>query len=344
MARQVLNSTQLSRRRLSLALPLMAFGLVVPPVRARAGVVQASRSLMGTRVDLTLQGADEAALGHAAEAAFTEMRRLADMMSRYRSTSVLNAINLSAGLQAVKVPAELMQVLKMAQSAALSSGGGFDVTVGSLRAWNFDPAQPSIATAAQVAAQLKLVDFRALVLDERAGTAYLTQRGMRLDLGGIAKLPIVQAGMQRLRREGVVNAMINGGGDVLVEGQLNGRAWRVGLRDPRQPERLLGSVSLARGFVAASGDYERFVMHEGQRLHHVLNPRTGYPTQGPHGVALVSEQLEAINGLGTAIMVAGAPAGRERLARTPGVDALIVDADNSLWLSPGMAQRLERSA
>ena len=344
MARQVLNHTQLSRRRLSLALPLMAFGLVVPPVRARTGVVQASRTLMGTRVDLTLLGADEAALGHAAEAAYAEMRRLADMMSRYRSTSVLNAINLSAGLQAVKVPAELMQVLKMAQSAALSSDGGFDATVGSLRAWNFDPAQPFIATAAQVAAQVKLVDFRALVLDQRAGTAYLTQRGMRLDLGGIAKLPIVLAGMQRLRREGVVNAMINGGGDVLVNGQLDGRAWRVGLRDPRQPERLLGTVSLQRGFVAASGDYERFVMHEGKRLHHVLNPRTGYPTQGPHGVALISEQLEAINGLGTAIMVAGASAGRERLARTPGVDAMIVDADNSLWLSPGMAQRLERGA
>lgn len=344
MAPKLLGSAQLSRRRLSLALPLLAFGLVVPSVRAGAGVVQASRTLMGTRVDLTLQGADEAALGHAAELAYAEMRRLADMMSRYRSTSVLNAINLSAGLQAVKVPAELMQVLKMAQSAALSSDGGFDATVGSLRAWNFDPAQPSIATAAQVAAQVKLVDFRALVLDERAGTAYLTQRGMRLDLGGIAKLPIVQAGMQRLRREGVVNAMINGGGDVLVNGQLNGRAWRVGLRDPRQPERLLGSVALERGFVAASGDYERFVMHEGKRLHHVLNPRTGYPTQGPHGVALVSEQLEAVNGLGTAIMVAGAQAGRERLARTPGVDALIVDADNSLWLSPGMAQRLGRGA
>jgi thiamine biosynthesis lipoprotein len=85
-------------------------------------------------------------------------------------------------------------------------------------------------------------------------------------------------------------------------------------------------------------------MHQGRRLHHVLDPHTGYPTQGPHGVALVSEQLEAINGLGTAIMVAGAKAGRARVARAPGLDALIVDADNSLWLSPGMARRLGSDA
>ena len=147
--------------------------------------------------------------------------------------------------------------------------------------------------------------------------------------------------MLQLQKHGVQNAMINGGGDVLVHGQLNGRPWRVGLRDPRQPERLLGVVALNRGFVAASGDYERYFMHQGKRLHHILDPRTGYPSQGPHGVALVSEQLDAINGLGAAIMVAGAAAGRARLQQARGVDALIVDADHSLWLSPGMAQRLQ---
>lgn len=101
-------------------------------------------------------------------------------------------------------------------------------------------------------------------------------------------------------------------------------------------------VSLNHGFVAASGDYERFVMHEGKRLHHILDPKTGYPTTGPHGVTLISDQLEAVNGLGAVIMVAGAEAGRARVARTPGLDALIVDADGSLWLSPGMAQHLGR--
>ena len=337
----VTDRIQLGRRRVALALPLMAFGLVIAPVQARNSVHQSAQALMGTRVDLTLQGADSSALPVAAAAAFAEMTRLADMMSRYRSTSVLSAINLMAGLQPVPVPPELLRVLLMARQAARTSGGDFDATVGSLRDWDFDPNHPSIPSARQIAEQLSWVDQKkGLLLDERAGTAYLAKRGMRLDLGGIAKLPILQAGMRQLQRHGVVNAMINGGGDVLVTGQLNGRPWRVGLRDPRQPDQLLGVLSLRQGWVAASGDYERFMMHQGQRMHHILDPRTGYPTRGPHGVALVSDQLEAINGLGAAIMVAGAAAGRARVAHAPGLDALIVDADSSLWLSPGMAQRL----
>lgn len=331
------------RRRLTFSLPLLAFGLVVPSVQAQSDVHESSRTLMGTRVDLTLQGKDGAALSTAADAAFSEMTRLADMMSRYQQTSVLSAINLMAGLQPVEVPAELFGVLRMARQVGQASDGAFDSTVGSLRDWDFSPDHPVMPSAQRIAEQLPLVNQNAgLVLNERTGTAYLTRRGMKLDLGGIAKLPILQAGQRQLQDHGVANAMINGGGDVLVMGQLNGKPWRVGLRDPRHPSQLLGVVALNHGFVAASGDYERFFMAQGRRFHHILNPKTGYPTNGPHGVTLISEQLELINGVGAALMVAGAAAGRARIARTPGLDGLIVEADGSLWRSPGMAQRLAR--
>lgn len=340
MQSRQLEPIQINRRRLTLALPLLACGLVVAPVRASADIHQASRILMGTRLDLTLQNADAALMANAAEAAFAEMTRLEQMMSRYRNTSVLNAINLAAGLQPVSVPAEMLQVLKMARQASLTSNGAFDATVGVLSDWDFAPDHPSIPTAQQLAAQLPLVDAKGLIINERLSTAYLSKRGMRLDLGGIAKLPILQAGMAQLQRHGISNAMINGGGDVLVNGQIDGRAWRIGLRDPRQANKILASVALTQGFVAASGDYERFLMHQGKRLHHILDPKTGYPSAGAHGVTLISTQLEAINGLGAAIMVAGAAAGRARLSNLAGVDALICQADGSLWFSQGMSRRL----
>lgn len=330
----------LSRRRLVRSIPLLACGLVIPPVLAKTDIYQASRILMGTQLELTLQNADSQLMTFAANAAFLEMTRLADMMSRYRSDSMLNAINLAAGLQPVNISSELMQVLKMAKALAVASQGAFDSTVGTLKNWNFDAAHPSIATPQQIAEQLPLIGSHALVLDERRSTAYLTKRGMRLDLGGIAKLPILQAGMKKLLELGVSNAMLNGGGDVLVQGQLNNRNWRIGLRDPRQPEKLLGTISLNKGFVASSGDYERFLIQDGKRLHHILDPKTGYPTQGPRGVTLVSESLEKINGLGTAIMVNGAQAGRTKIRQLLGVDAFIVDRDNQLWTSQGMARRL----
>lgn len=330
----------LVRRRLAMALPLLACGLVVAPAQARADVHKASQALMGTRVDLTLQGTDSAVLAHAARAALAEMSRLADMMSRYRPTSALNAINLMAGLQAVPVPPELLRVLLMAQAMAKASSGAFDATVGAFRDWNFSPDHPVVPSAGQIAAQRALVGPAGLVIDPQVGTATLARRGMRLDLGGIAKLPILQAGLRVLQEHGVANAMLNGGGDVLVMGTLNGRPWRIGLRDPLQPARLLGSVELSQGFVAASGDYERFLMHQGQRLHHILNPATGYPTQGLHGVTLMGERLEDLNGLGPAMMVAGAAFGRARLAERGGLDALMVARDGAVWLSPGMSRRL----
>jgi FAD:protein FMN transferase len=338
------DAVQQGRRRLLLAVPLAACALAMPlPIlgsRARSALHQSSRALMGTRIDITLQGRDRVLLSAAADAAWAEMARRVGMMSRFRPTSALNAINLAAGLQPVAVPPELMHVLQLAQHRSRDTDGAYDATVGALRDWHFDPGRPQIATEEQIAAQLPLVDHRGLQLDPLAGTAHLARRGMRLDLGGIAKLPILQAGMRVLQAHGVDNAMINGGGDVLVKGAVDGRPWRIGLRDPRQPERVLGTLDLNQGVVASSGDYERYVWHDGHRLHHVLDPATGRPTDGVRGVAFVSDSVEAVNGLGPASMVAGAATAQHRIAETNDIDALIVDGEHRLWLSPGMRQRL----
>ena len=331
----------LQRRRLLAGLPLLATALWLKPALADPNVRQASRTLMGTQLDITVQGDNAAVSDAAMAAAFTEMARLADMMSRYQLRSTVSALHLAAGLQPIAVAPEMMRVLAMARRMSERSQGAFDITVGALKGWRFDAAQTAIPSAADIARELPLVNYRDLVLDEAHGSAFLRSRSMGVDLGGIAKLPILQAGMDSLKRQGIHNAMLNGGGDVLVRGQLQGRDWRVGLRDPRAPERILGVLALNEGFVAASGDYERSFIHAGRRYHHILDPHTGQPTRGPHGVTLVSRKLDAINGLGAAIMVAGADTGRGLLASLRGVDALIVEANQQLWLSPGMAARLQ---
>lgn len=328
------------RRRLLATLPMVATALYLRPALADPSVQQASRPLMGTRLDLTVQADRGTEVPIAMNAAFAEMQRLNDMLSRYRIGNPVHALHLAAGLQAVPIAPEMLSVLQMAVRRSQQSHGAFDITVGAFTGWDFGQGDNTIPPATEIAQELPLVDYRQLVLDEKAGTAYLRRRGMRIDLGGIAKLPILQAGMRVLKNHGIHNAMLNGGGDVLVSGQLQGRDWRVGLRDPRAPERILGSVSLNEGFVAASGDYERFFIRDGRRFHHILDPHTGQPTSGPHGVALVARTLEDINGLGAAIMVAGADAGRAMLKPLKSVDALIVEPNQGLWLSSGMGQRL----
>ena len=322
-----------ARRRLLLAgaclavAPLGAGGAQLHPG------VRESRALMGTRVDVAAQDADSLLLRAAVDAAFTRMAALEAMMTHYAPTSGLAAVGLASGLQPVEIAPELMQVLRMAQEVARRSDGAFDATVGSLGTWHFDPRHSGRPSDLQVRRQLPSVDWRNLVLDERRHTAYLTRRGARLDLGGIAKLYILQAGLDTLKAHGVRTALLNGGGDVLAMADRGARPWRVGIRDPREPARLLATLDIRNGFVASSGDYERFFMEDGRRWHHVLDPRTGEPTRGVRGITLVADSLEGVNGLGTAAMVLGPRAGREFLRRIEGTEAIVTGADGSVWAS-----------
>lgn len=334
-----------TRRRLAMALPLLGCGSWAMAAPVSRAPQRASRALMGTQVDIVVDGGDGPELRRAMDFAYAEMARLEALFSRYQPDSVVSRIGRSAGVQPVAVPAEVMAVLKTAQQMFSFSGGAFDVTVGSLKGWKFEAGPHTVPSASLVARQRQLVDARRLVLDEPAGTAYLNLPGMALDLGGIAKLPILEAGLRVLREQGVSNALINGGGDVLVMGQLQGRPWRVGLRDPRAPERLLGALSVqGRAVVASSGDYERYFFAAGKREHHILDPRTGYPTVGVHGVSLLARDVAQVNGLGAALMVQGPQAGRALVARQQGVEALVVASDGSAWYSTGMAAALARRA
>ena len=334
-----------SRRRWVRAVPLLATGLWLRPVLADAGVAQSSRMLMGTRVDIAVDGMGQRAADAAMQAAWTEMSRLADMMSRYRLGNPVHAMQLSAGLQPVPVPPEMMRVLTKGQAVSMSSRGAFDMTVGALTGWRFDGAQPVVPAADEIARERRFVDYRDLLLDPTQQTAFLRRRGMRVDLGGIAKLPILQAGMAALKAHGVTSAMINGGGDVLVSGhprsQAGERDWRIGVRDPMAPDKLIG-VLRVRGdaVVAASGDYERSFTVAGKRYHHILDPDTGMPEQRMRGVVLVARHADDVNGMGPAMMVAGQAVGQRWLGGMPGVDALMVDAAGKRWMSAGMRARL----
>lgn len=340
----MIQSLIVDRRRCIGGLGLLATGLFLRPALAHPAVQRASRQLLGTRVDLVVQGSHAGDSTVAIDAALAEMGRLERMMSRYRADSQVSALNRAAGRNEVEVAPELMAVLKQARQVAALSQGRFDITVGVFQGWDFTPGQTRIASEPELARQSALVNYRDLQLDEQKLQARLLRSDMKVDLGGIAKLPILQAGMDQLRRHGISNAMINGGGDVLTMGQLQGQDWRVGLRDPRAPERVIGIIRLSDGVIASSGDYERAFVHNGQRYHHVLDPRTGKPTQGVRGVAMVARSIEAVNGLGTAVMVAGNQAGRQLLESQAGVDSLIVAADSQLWMSGRMRHRLQPAA
>lgn len=334
---------QWSRRRFVMALPLLgALPWIAHAGGTAAGPQRDRRMLMGTQVDIVADGADARLLGAAMSAAFAEMLRLEALMSRYRGDSIVRRIGVAAGRQPVAVPAEVMAVLQAARRVHRDSQGAFDPTVGALSGWQFEPGHEAMPTAADIAGALRHVGAQHLQLDAAAGTAFLERPGMALDLGGIAKLPILAAGLHVLEREGVRNALINGGGDVLAIGRLAGRPWRVGVRDPRAPARLLGTLEIdGRGVVASSGDYERGFVRDGRRLHHVLDPRTGWPTTGVRGVTLLARDVAPVNGWGTALMVQGPATAPAWSQRHPEAQLLVAGSDGTVWQSPGMRAALK---
>ena len=330
----------IDRRHFSLGL-LVTLGVQAPSRAADARVQHEVQAALGTRVTVTVVHASPAPRREALDAAWRVLREREALMSRYVRGNPLQALAEQAGRPGWRaVPAPLLQVLQAAQSVSAFTDGAFDATVGAYRDWQFGPdAPPHVVSEARLRTQRPAVDWRALQLDVAQGRARLARAGMALDLGGIAKLPILQDAMAQIAAHGIADAMIDGGGDVLCRGQLIDRPWRVGVRDPLAPQRLLGVVSLNDGIVASSGDYERGFDDGGRRWHHVLDPATGWPTRGVRGVALLADRVEDVNGLGSAIMVAGPVAARRWLAQRPQVQALIATPQGHA-MTPGFAARL----
>jgi len=333
-----------SRRTLLQAFPaLLVLGAGSSSARANVPELRASRAMLGTKVDVILQGRSQPLLFEAMESAFAEMGRLSALMSRYDAGSETSKINRAAGSGlAVGVSAELLRVLQAGKALHIETEGLFDLTIGALKSWHFEPGSEGRVPAPSVLrTERGLIKSSELILDPKAKSARLVRAGMALDLGGVAKLPILQAGMRRLQEFGVSNALLNGGGDVLYLGANQGAPWRVGLRDPRHPERLIGVLPLqGEGVLAASGDYERYFFANGERQHHILDPRTGLPARAATGVSLWARDIETVNGLGSAFMIGGREFAQEWVSKHAALQVLLVEKNQGIWSTERMKRSL----
>ncbi|MBB2485930.1 FAD:protein FMN transferase [Mitsuaria sp. WAJ17] len=335
-------------------LQLMAWGAVVLPSHARGAAApwQESRVLMGTRIDLSVCAVPQSLARSAMARAWDRMTALAALMSRFEAGNPLDQLAVQAGRgQVLPLPRELAEVMQAALQRAQDSGGHYDPTVGSYQGWDFRPGQEHRPGEGELQAQRSLSGWRHLKLDISRQQASLDRAGVRLDLGGAAKLPILEAGLAVLRQEGVAHALLNGGGDILSLGQAEAdRPWRVALRDPRQPSRWLGVIDMpvAGAVLAASGDYERCFERQGRRFHHILDPRSGEPSQGLHGLALLGRSVAELNAWGPAMMVAGPAQARRWAQGLQGVELMLAgpgegQGSQQLWMSTGLGRQLQRA-
>ncbi|MGD0641471.1 MAG: FAD:protein FMN transferase [Roseiarcus sp.] len=242
---------------------------------------------MGTRCELRLYADDERSAAGAASAAIAEVRRIERAYSRYRSDSVVSAIN-EAGKQggAISLSREAADLIDLAFDAYRLSDGLFDVTSGALReVWRDDIAEPP--SSRQIAPVLARIGLHKVAW-ERPRLSF-GRRGMQVDLGGIGKEYAADRAANACRRRGISAGLVDLGGDIVAIGpHPDGTSWRIGVRDPRDPESALATLFLARGGVATSGDYERFWEFDGRRYGHIFDPRTGWPVRGLSSVTVAA--------------------------------------------------------
>ena len=313
--------------------------LIPLPVLADVRPAKFRRALLGTQIDLVVAQPEQPGTAQAVANAFDAVQRLERQMSRFDSTSTVSQINRLAGQASVEVSAELMAVLQLAQRRARQTAGAFNPVLGQLTT-QADPGAAAL-TPDQRRQWVAHAGIEVLELDTASSRARLHDPLARIDLGGVAKLYIMAAAMEHLNRAGLRGVLLNGGGDVMVSPRADGLPWRIGVRDACQPDQLLCVVPLRAGVVASSGDYERYVVHHDQRVHHIIDPHTGVPTVGLHGVTFVAQQQEEVNAYGPAAMVAGPRAAMRRLREWGVAHALLMHTDGRTEASAALRAKLQ---
>lgn len=304
--------------------------------------------VMATTVRATVPTGPEAR-GHA-EVVFDVFRGVDERMSEWKEGSPLTAVNRSAGGEPVPVPEDLFSLLERGVEIGELTDGAFDVTWAALWGlWDFRAAEPRVPTDEEIAARVERVDFRKLELEEADGahppTVRLPEEGMALGLGGIAKGHALERAGRALRERGVESFLLVAGGQVLAAGGKRGEGgagpWRVGIRDPRgTPDDLFALLALRDGSLSTSGDYERFFVVDGVRYHHVLDPRTGRPARGVRSATVVCDDPVLADALSTALMVLGVEPSLALVGGMDGVEAVLVDGEGGLHVTPGLRDRL----
>lgn len=329
---------------ISLASVLVLWGCQAQeqPTPTEDVLVKRSQMLMGTLVFVTAVAPGEQTAQQAAAAALAEIRRLEELLSTWIPTSELSRVNASAGNSPVRVSPETYELLAKSLRVAGLTEGGFNVAIGpAVDLWGF-PDEPRIPSESDMEAVRPLVDLSQVQLDEQAHSVFLARPGMRIDVGGIGKGFAADWAVEAMRGAGATAGVVALSGDIKTFGRMpDGERFLFGIQHPRKKEALLGRLELEDEAVSTAGDYQRFFSQDGVRYHHILDPRTLKPARGCQSVTVVAAEGVMADGLDTGIFVMGPEAGMALVERSPGVEAMIVDAEGRVLVSSGLRARLE---
>ena len=310
------------------------------PARAE-WVKRITDGIMGTRITVELWAEEPAEAEQAIDAVLEEMRHIDETMSTYKPTSEVSQVNDKAADGPMHISKELFDLLLTARQYSELTEGAFDITYASV-GYMYDFRKRVRPDEKQIAKALPAVDYRHVLLDPKRQTVQFSQKGVRIDLGGIAKGYSVDRGIDVLKGLGYTRAFVGAGGDSRIIGDRFGKPWIVGIRDPSKGEgNVIARIPLVDAAISTSGDYERFFDEGGVRYHHIIDPHTGHSASKVRSATVIGPYATRTDGLSKTAFVLGPEAALEIYNRLDDIDAIIVKLDGSVVYSKGMQRASE---
>jgi thiamine biosynthesis lipoprotein len=291
--------------------------------------IRVHRCAMACRFEITL-AAEDGAFVPAASAALDEIDRLEDELSVFRETSAVSQVNRRAACEPVVVPRHLVDLLTVCQRLHRETGGAFDITTMPLtRCWGFLRREGRVPDRDAIEAARGLVGLDGVHVERDDGSVSFGRAGIQLNLGAIGKGYALDRAAIGLQRSGVAHALLSAGRSSLLALGGRGDGWRVDLVSPLVPGRAIAGLRLRDAAVGTSGAGEQFVIADGHRYGHVIDPRTGWPAGGVISVTVVASDAASADALSTAFLVGGIDLADRYCAEHRDVLALITPDDGS---------------
>jgi thiamine biosynthesis lipoprotein len=305
--------------------------------------VEASRVSMGCVYSIVAYAPDPQAAKLVLEEALDEVDRIDRVASLYRKDSALSRLNAAAGTP-VRVDSELFGLIAEAMTYSVDSGGAFDVTVGPLlKAWGFFDGDGRVPAPEELAAIRQRVGYTHVALDRDAQTVRADRPGVEIDLGAIAKGYAVDRVAVLLAKRGITSALVSAGGSTIngIGAPPGAPAWDVAVQDPLDRTKVAMTLSLRDRSLSVSGGSERHFDASGVRYSHIMDPRTGRPSQGVLSVVALAGSGIVSDALGTALYVEGPERGRSLLDRRRGTEAYFFVPEGHGWKATHEGQALK---
>ena len=291
---------------------------------------------MGNHFELSVVADDEKWAYEKIEVGINEIKRIEKLLTTFSEDSETNQVNQNAGIKPAKVSRETFDLIKRSIRISEITQGAFDITYGSIdkRLWNFDQNMTSLPDKDTAKRMVKLINFRNVILNEENCTVFLREEGMRIGFGGIGKGYAADCAKRVMKEQGVVSGVVNASGDMSAWGtQPNGEKWTIGIVNPDSSHEVFSYLSITDMAVATSGNYEKFIMVDGKKYSHTINPRTGLPVTGIKSVTIITTYAEIADAMATPVMIMGINTGLDMINQMKNIEAVIIDDDNNLYTS-----------